>query len=99
MKEYYERPTQVIFIEEEDLLNCGPDGVNWCTGVVYRDEVICDCCGGTIYLDEVAYIYEFAYWYDKMDYNVREALNEKVIANIESEIREIYDWITEDIEE
>ena len=46
-KNYFEVPTQVRYYDE------GAYG----TGIAYRDEVICACCGGVTPLEE---IYEFA---------------------------------------
>ena len=46
---YFEVPTQIVFYDHED--DC------WKSGIGYKDEVICACCGGII---EISEIYEFA---------------------------------------
>lgn len=45
---WFERPTQVRWIDEEGT---------WHTGIAYGDEIICACCGGVQEIDEV---YEYA---------------------------------------
>ena len=46
---YFDKPTQVVYYDVDD--NC------WKSGIAYRDEIICACCGGII---EISEIYEFA---------------------------------------
>ena len=46
---YFNVPTQVVFYDV--------DGDCWKSGIAYRDEIICACCGGVIEIDS---IYEFA---------------------------------------
>ena len=48
--DWYEKPTQVIFI---------PQGECPCAGIAYRDEVICSCCGGVFCIDEVLIVKEY----------------------------------------
>lgn len=44
---YFERPTQVLFRD--------PDNTEeFISGIVYRDEIICGCCGGIFELNEVS---------------------------------------------
>lgn len=96
MEQYYDRPTQVIFVEEEDLLQSGPDEACKCQGIAYRDEVICCCCGGVIPLDEIAYIYEEPNgWYDT-NIGILDFPNEKVSKIIKEGMIEAYDWLMED---
>jgi len=47
-KMYFENPTQVVWIDEDNHAH---------TGIAYGDVIICGCCGGT---QEIAEIYEFA---------------------------------------
>jgi hypothetical protein len=47
-KMYFEVPTQVVYCDAD---NC------WYSGIAYRDEIICACCGGVV---EIAEVYEFA---------------------------------------
>ena len=46
-KSYFEKPTQVKFVEPWQ------DKVVWLAGIAYRDEVICGCCGGVFEIDEI----------------------------------------------
>ena len=46
---YFEVPTQVVYYDY--------DGDCWKSGIGYKDEIICACCGGII---EISEIYEFA---------------------------------------
>ena len=67
---YYERPTQVVFVDPE---NPG----DWLNGIAFRDVIICSCCGGTFEIDEVIDvakedgvinpIYPYADWNDLTD--------------------------------
>ena len=43
MKRYYERPTQVRWLDTENK--------RWFGGIAYRNEIICGCCGGVFELD------------------------------------------------
>lgn len=95
MEQYYDRPTQVIFIEEDNLMQ-GPKEVRWDTGIAYGDSVICNCCGGVIPLDEIAYIFEFDEWYDYGRDKMMNALDLSLINQIQKEIEETYDWLEED---
>lgn len=49
MKTYYEIPTQVVFYDG------GEDSHNpeFCSGIAYKDEIICGCCGGVVEISEV----------------------------------------------
>ena len=59
---YFEVPTQVYFWDEN----------RYCTGIAYKDEIICCCCGGVMEVEEViesapdgfAPIVSFDYWVD-----------------------------------
>ena len=44
---YFDRPTQVMFCDEEG---------EWLAGIAYCGEIICGCCGGVVEIEE---IYEF----------------------------------------
>ena len=67
-KMYYERPTQVVFADPDE-----PGA--WITGIAYRDEIICACCGGVFEVEEVLEfaleeqpaIYEYSTWNDLSD--------------------------------
>ena len=96
MKDYYECPTQVIFIETDNLMAAGINDVDWCTGIAIQDFVICDCCGGVISLEDICYMYEFNDWYDKADYNIRAELGEDIVNQIMNELSDIYNWLEED---
>ena len=96
MEQYYEKPTQVIFIEEDELLDYGPEFAHKCQGIAFRDVVICGCCGSVIPLDEIAYIYEEPNgWYDtnigRLDFP-----NDSILKEIQDGIEEAYDWLMED---
>ena len=67
MKTYYERPTQVMFIDEEGIEQFG---------IAYLDEIICGCCGGIFSVEEVIDnapdhigkpIYEYPEWSNLAD--------------------------------
>ena len=45
-KSYFDRPTQVVFVDPD---NPG----EWLSGIAYRDEIICGCCGGVFSIDDV----------------------------------------------
>ena len=45
-KYYFENPTQVIFADSNEI-------GQWNTGIAYKDEIICACCGGIFEIDEV----------------------------------------------
>lgn len=45
-KNYFEVPTQVVFVD--------PDAEgNWLSGIAYRNEIICGCCGGVFEIEDV----------------------------------------------
>ena len=54
MKFYYEKPTQVKFLESSDVV----DEPHWLGGIAYRDEIICMECGGVVECDDVADLVE-----------------------------------------
>ena len=66
-KMFYERPTQVVFADPDE-----PGA--WITGIAYRDEIICACCGGVYSLEDLIEmgiedgvtksVYEYSYWVD-----------------------------------
>lgn len=47
MKTYCDIPTQVVFYDG------GDESPIFCTGIAYKDEIICACCGGVIEISEV----------------------------------------------
>ena len=69
MKTYYDFPTQVIFYDGGD-----DESPIFCTGIAYKDEIICACCGGVMKISEViadakedgikTAIYDYADWCD-----------------------------------
>lgn len=44
MKTYFDDPTQVMFVDEEGTWQCG---------IAYEDYIICACCGGIFYIEDV----------------------------------------------
>lgn len=67
MKTYFERPTQVMFLDEEGTHQFG---------IAYEDYIICGCCGGIFYIDDVIadmpkgykqVIYEYDTWSNLSD--------------------------------
>jgi hypothetical protein len=44
MKTYFEEPKQVLFADEEGTWQCG---------IAYEDYVICACCGGIFYIEDI----------------------------------------------
>ena len=98
MKEYYERPTQVMFIEKDDLLENGPYNCTYCEGIAYQNYIICKCCGTVFGLDEVAYVYEFKYWYDYGCENFYElSIDEEKMKVVKEDIQDMYKWLTDEI--
>lgn len=97
MKEYYDRPTQVMFIEEEDLLKNSPDHCTYYEGIAYQNYIICKCCGAVLDLNEMAYIYDFNGWYDYGCENFYElTMNEEIMSGVKADIEETYNWLMED---
>ena len=45
-KQYFDRPTQVVFADPD---NAG----KWIVGIAYKDEIICGCCGGVFDIGDV----------------------------------------------
>ena len=67
MKKFFDKPTQVLFVDEEGT---------WCSGIAYHDEIICGCCGGIFDIEEVIEfapeyvqqpIHEYETWIDLSD--------------------------------
>ena len=44
MQTYYETPTQVKFLDY--------DNMEWCGGIAYKNEIICLCCGGVVDIED-----------------------------------------------
>lgn len=44
MKLYYDKPTQVKFISYDGTIR---------TGIAYKDEIICACCGGIYEIEDL----------------------------------------------
>lgn len=75
MKTYYDVPTQVVFY------NGGENSQHpeFCSGIAYKNEIICGCCGGVVEISEViedakadgikTAIYDYSDWCD-----IREAI-------------------------
>ena len=51
MKQFFEKPTQVMFKQDEETML--ENGAEWFAGIAYHDKIICGCCGGIIEMDEV----------------------------------------------
>lgn len=62
MKNFYDVPTQVKFIESPDVV----DDPHWIGGIAYKDYVICGECGGIVDLKDIENIEEFP-WCDISD--------------------------------
>lgn len=63
MKKFYERPQQVLFIDE-GCIDGGTEYDVWVNeGIAFEDKIICLCCGSTIELDEVIWMTEIS-WID-----------------------------------
>ena len=70
MKTYYDVPTQVVFYDG------GEDSQHpeFCSGIAYKDEIICGCCGGVVEISEIiedakadgikTAIYDYEHWND-----------------------------------
>lgn len=73
MTKYFETPVQVIFrMDEETMIE---NGVHWFTGIAYRDEIICGCCGGIFNTDEPEHIQPLP-WVDISEAIAGDLLNE-----------------------
>ena len=67
MKKYYEIPTQVVFVDFDNL-------ENYQVGIAYQDKIICACCGGVFEIEELyelakdegleEVVYPYASWID-----------------------------------
>lgn len=58
-RKYYERPTQVIFLEEEGVTEEKPRKIG---GIAYHDYIICGECGGIVAIEDTEIIKELP-WY------------------------------------
>ena len=47
---YFEHPVQIKFL---DFDGCEKDHLEWKGGIAFADTIICGCCGGTFYLDDL----------------------------------------------
>ena len=93
-KQYFDRPTQVIFADPD---NAG----EWLCGIAYRDEIICACCGGIFDIGDVVdmahedgikcAIHEYHDWNDIADEIVGGELPETLDRNEDGEIYEVSD--------
>lgn len=54
MKKFYEKPTQVRFLENEHIT----DEPHWIGGIAFEDKVICGECGAVIELNDIEAIVE-----------------------------------------
>lgn len=54
MEKWYDRPTMVRFIDNDNQT---------CYGIGYRNEIICACCGSTFESDEIEIVDELP-WTD-----------------------------------
>ena len=93
-KSYFDRPTQVMFADPD---NPG----DWLSGIAYRDEIICGCCGGVFNIDDVIKvarengvnwaIHEYHEWNDLADEIIGGELPETLYYNENGEIYEDYE--------
>ena len=89
---YFDKPTQVVFADPD---NPG----EWLSGIAYRDEIICGCCGGVFSIDDViemackdgvnCAIHEYREWNDIADEIVGGELPETLGRNEDGEIYEV----------
>ena len=65
MKTYYERPTQVRWLDTENK--------RWIGGIAYRDEIICGCCGSILEFDEFkeGEVVELDKWWVNIEEEIR----------------------------
>ena len=64
MKLFFEKPTQVKFMAYDGTIH---------TGIAYKDEIICACCGGVYEIEDLLLhqpqtIKEWKYWVDFQHY-------------------------------
>jgi hypothetical protein len=95
-KSYFHNPAQVIFADPE---NPG----EWLCGIAYRDAIICSCCGGVFYIDQVikiaredgvnCAIHAYPEWVDITDEIVGGELPETLARNENGEIYEVSDEV------
>ena len=93
-KSYFDRPTQVVFIDPDNLRE-------WLSGIAYRDEIICGCCGGVFEIADVLEsavlsgaknaIYEYSEWNNIVDEIIGGKLPEALNRNEDGKIYEISD--------
>ena len=57
MKKFYEVPTQVKFLESENVVN----EPRWLGGIAFENKVICGECGGIVELNDIADIVELSW--------------------------------------
>ena len=99
MKTYFERPMQVVFADPDN-------GGEWLSGIAYRGEIICGCCGGVFEISDVVEmaveyglknaIYEYSEWNDIAD----EIVGGELPVGLErNENYEIYETEDEDYEQ
>lgn len=55
-KDYYERPTQVLFLDFESVTDITE--IRYIGGIAYQDEIICGCCGGIFSIEELIEDYD-----------------------------------------
>lgn len=57
-KKYYEKPTQVIFLEEEGVTEEEPRKIG---GIAYHDYVICGECGEVVKIEDTEIVEELTW--------------------------------------
>ena len=61
--DYFDKPTQVKFIDPlEPMTENGAP--HFCSGIAYKDKIICGCCGGIFQLDELEWMQVYQDWID-----------------------------------
>lgn len=57
MTKYFEKPTQVVFMDPNSACN----HVKWRGGIAYEDKIICGCCGNIL---DIAILVDMAFEFD-----------------------------------
>lgn len=95
MKKFYERPQQVLFIDE-GCIDGGTEYDVWVNeGIAFEDKIICLCCGSTIELDEVIWMTEIS-WVALSEYHVLEHCDAISKEEKEEAVEAVRNYLKED---